>query len=202
MDSVYHRHPFVVPNLVPLEDCQDFAELLDDYTSSGMSMGRVESDTVVNYKSGSSDKHTYMYGEPFGQQIQKEIQSEVEKLTGLSLKRSYVSFRKYLKGNALYSLKDRARSEVSVTVCIGKSDSDYSWPIYIDDGDKTSMLSCDIGDGIIYAGTVHSHSREPLEIDWYSVLLIHYVNANGPYVDSQDRINDLNMLENHTGKFS
>ena len=187
---------------MPLEDCQDFAELLDDYTSSGMSMGHEESDTVVNYKTADhKDRHTYMYGEPFGQEIQREIQSEVERLTGLSLKRSYVSSRKYFKGNELYSHKDRDSCEVSVTVCLGKSDPNYSWPIYIDSGDDTSMLSCNIGDGIIYAGTVHSHSRKPLEIDWYSVLLIHYVNANGPYVDSRDRLNDLNMLSTHTGDF-
>jgi hypothetical protein len=163
-----------------------------------MGMGTNSADTVVNYSTqpGHKDQHTYLYGEPFGQELQREIQPEVQRLTGLKLKRSYVSSRKYFKGNELFSHKDRKSCEISVSICLGMSEF-TAWPLYADN----QPLICKPGDGIIYPGVMVEHWREPLHIDWYSVLLVHYVNADGPHVYSEDRLSDLEQLNTNTRHF-
>jgi len=205
VDKTFDTPPIFVPGLLPLEDCEDFQEVLDQYTVADMNMGDPVTDTAVNYTTtmpGKDHMHTYLYGEPLGQQIQKEIQPDIERLVGRSLMRSYVSSRKYFKGNELYRHTDRDSCEVSVSICLGGSGD---WPIHMafpkgKSPRDTFSFTCKRGDGIIYPGVVIDHWRNTLEHDNYYVLLVHYVNANGPFVDSGDRQSDLEHLKGHTSE--
>ncbi len=126
------------------------------------------------------------YADPLVESLLTQLQTTVEKNTGLELYPTYSFYRVYRPGHELIPHKDRKECEVSVTVCLGYDycGSDYSWPIFVE-GTPVEMFP---GDIICYRGIELEHWREKFsapEGSWHSQAFLHYVDVNGPYADSK-----------------
>lgn len=124
------------------------------------------------------------YADPLMESMLLHVHPIMEKATGLQLYPTYSFYRVYRNGDTLFPHKDRPSCEISTTVCFGYSydDSQYSWPIVMD-GTAVHMKS---GDIVVYRGVDLEHSRDmfvPPNDDWHVQAFLHYVDANGPYVD-------------------
>tara|TARA_R110000822_G_scaffold310547_2_gene443930 strand:- start:272 stop:835 length:564 start_codon:yes stop_codon:yes gene_type:complete len=126
---------------------------------------------------GGTNLDTYLYADPIMESLLVNKNSQMEKLTGLSLKPTCSFWRMYTKFSELESHKDRPACEISVTINLGGDGT--SWPIYIE-GNKINLKP---GDAVIYLGCDLSHWREEFKGDWQAQTFLHYVDANGPFAD-------------------
>lgn len=117
----------------------------------------------------------------------------IEQNIGASLFPTYSYYRVYKKGDILKPHTDRNACEVSTTVVFGWPNSTI-WPFKLanhkeytkqdaftleaDEPPITVLLNP--GDGLIYAGPLVKHWREPLESNAYVQAFFHYVYADGP----------------------
>jgi hypothetical protein len=104
----------------------------------------------------------------------------VENVTGLKLFKTYCYWRYYGFGATLSTHADRPSCEITVTVCINKTDN---WPLIIDGKE----IELDIGDGLVYLGVEVPHSRpEMFRGDGMAQCLLHYVDQKGPFTHHKD----------------
>jgi hypothetical protein len=127
--------------------------------------------------SGTSNLDTAIYADPLMESLLINKNSEMEKLTGLSLKPTYAYWRMYTKFADLKPHKDRPACEISVTINLGGDGT--SWPIYM----EGNSVNLNPGDAVIYLGCELSHWREEFQGDWQAQTFLHYVDANGPNAD-------------------
>ena len=121
---------------------------------------------------------TFFYKDSLMQVFLKDKKKILEKNIDLKLHETYSFWRCYTYGAELRKHKDRPSCEISVTAFIG-SDEEYEWPIYMD-GKKVNLKP---GDGVIYRGCEIEHWRKPYEGDYHIQAFLHYVDANGKYVN-------------------
>lgn len=124
------------------------------------------------------------YGDHLMESLLLEYLPVIEWATGLELYPTYSFYRVYRRGHELTKHLDRPSCEISVTVSYGfsYSNSDYRWPIYMDD--KPVIL--EPGDGAVYRGCDVEHWRDVLDVgqDSYHVqCFYHYVDKHGPFSD-------------------
>ena len=127
-------------------------------------------------QSDTSTLDTSIYADPLMESLLNK-HSEMEKFTGLSLKPTYAYWRMYTKFADLKPHKDRPACEISVTINMGNDGT--SWPIYM----EGNSVDLNPGDAVIYLGCDLSHWREEFQGDWQAQTFLHYVDADGPYVD-------------------
>lgn len=121
----------------------------------------------------------------------------IEKIVGKKMEPTYTYISAYVKGADLPAHTDRAECEFTCSYIIGKP-IDSNWNIYVhkikqavkhkgryakfDNGDpgytppKEECVAVDCRENgiMIFNGTDHIHYREPLEHDYYNVVLLHY----------------------------
>jgi hypothetical protein len=137
------------------------------------------------------------YADPAMETMLLHLHPLMEKNTGLKLYPTYSFYRVYRNGDELTPHKDRPSCEISTTICFNYSydDSKYTWPIIMD-GNKVDMKP---GDIVVYRGVELEHSREeftPPGDHWHVQAFLHYVDANGPYVDYRyDQRNSIGELK-------
>lgn len=125
------------------------------------------------------------YGDPMTETLLSRLQNIIEKNTQLDLLPTYSYYRNYRLGDVLHPHLDRPACEISATLCLGYSydDSEYAWPIFVD-GIGYELKPGDIA---IYRGIECTHWRNkfnpPNPLDYQIQTFLHYVDANGPYVD-------------------
>ena len=99
----------------------------------------------------------------------------VESYSGLKLFKSYSYWRYYVFGSLLRPHYDRPSCEVSISVCIHKTDK---WPLVIDD----KQYELGEGDGLLYLGCEMNHSRyDYFNGDGLAQVFLHYVDQEGPF---------------------
>ena len=111
------------------------------------------------------------------------LQDKIEKITGKSLFPTYTFGRIYYAGAIMNKHTDRPSCEVSATLCTA-IDGD-PWPIWITNKDGTDVpVELFPGDAMIYQGIVMQHWRNKYTEGKEQVqFFLHWVDANGPYVD-------------------
>lgn len=128
-------------------------------------------------------KAHYRYADPAMETLLLQIQSTMEKNTGLSLYPTYSYYRVYRPGDELKVHQDRESCEISATLCFNYNYENYSWPIYMED--NSVVLSP--GDMVIYKGCDLKHWRNVLDLEqddaWHVQGFFHYVNSNGPFAN-------------------
>jgi prolyl 4-hydroxylase len=118
-----------------------------------------------------------------------ELLPLIEHVTKKKLRPTYTYMAGYTKGGDLPAHTDREDCQYTVSVVLDKPDG-VSWPIYFDPvkqkgknkgrvktvSKKEDCISCDTGAGgfMMFNGEDHAHFREPLEHEFYTVLLCHY----------------------------
>jgi len=102
----------------------------------------------------------------------------VEQLTNLTLYPTYSYARIYYKNSELQKHLDRPSSEVTVSICITKDDT--NWPLHIQDSEGLdNEIFLDVGDLVIYSGRKHLHWRDPFTGTSQIQAFLQYVDANG-----------------------
>tara|TARA_R110000851_G_scaffold1373_1_gene5090 strand:+ start:2226 stop:2792 length:567 start_codon:yes stop_codon:yes gene_type:complete len=125
----------------------------------------------------SSNLDTAFYADYLTESLLINKHSEMEKITGLSLKPTYSYWRMYTKFSDLEPHTDRPACEISVTINLGGDGT--SWPIFMD----KKPINLDPGDAAIYLGCELRHWREEFEGDWQAQAFLHYVDAEGLFAD-------------------
>lgn len=99
----------------------------------------------------------------------------VEKVTGLTLLKTYAFCRVYTYQSNMHKHKDRTACEYSVTVHVDSDKPD--WPLFL----GGTPIAIKPGDAIIYKGREIEHWRETYHGDYHIQFFLHYVNKNGPF---------------------
>lgn len=102
----------------------------------------------------------------------------IEQAVKMKLHPTYSYARIYYNKTELNKHKDRASSEVTVSICIEKDPVD--WPLYIKtDSGQEYEINLELGDIVIYSGRTHEHWRNPFKGTKQIQAFLQYVNAEG-----------------------
>ncbi len=152
------------------------AELLESYAAVLRASGRMEVDHQVP---GSLRR----YAAPGFEALLDLCTSPLSTLAGRRLLPTYSFVRYYFRGQELSAHRDRPECEHSVTLHLASSEPG-AWPIWIRQGnDEPAEVLLHPGDAVLYRGNDVLHWRDPLEMDWYLQVFLHYVDADGPFTD-------------------
>lgn len=140
------------------------------------------------------------YNIPIYRELHFQIKNHLEKLFGIDLFPTYFYDRFYSPGQLLHRHSDRPACEISVTLQIS-TNSDKPWPIWFNKPDGTdAYVVMNDGDAAVYRGCEREHWRDPLESKYNAIvkkarslrgleddtyhhqIFLHYVDANGPFV--------------------
>ena len=103
---------------------------------------------------------------------------KIESAIGMKLLPTYTFFRVYKAGDILEKHRDRPSCEISISLCARKKGN--IWPIYI----NNTAVMLEEGDAVLYKGLEVVHWREPYtEGTKQAQVMLHYVDANGPYTE-------------------
>lgn len=103
---------------------------------------------------------------------------------------TYCYTRKYIKNSKLKVHRDRGACEISLSVHL-ESRGHEDWPLCIQTPKNQNLsISFEVGDAILYFGSIAPHWRETYNGEWYNQLFLHYVRSRGLYCNEYfDRIN-------------
>lgn len=121
------------------------------------------------------------YGDFMMEDLLMSILPEIEKASGLALFPTYSYFRVYKTGDTLAKHRDRPACEISVTLCLGFEDK--SWPFWIEGPKRTSSVTLQAGDALLYRGRECAHWREMFEGHRQTQAFLHYVDKDGPHAE-------------------
>lgn len=129
------------------------------------------------------------YNEIVSRILHYELVPMIERIVKHSVKPTYTYTSFYTKGADLPAHTDREDCEYTVSFIVNKP-AGLTWPIYFDltkqpekhkgrskttpEKETCLSLDCDANAFMIFQGTDHLHFREPLEGDFYHILLLHY----------------------------
>jgi hypothetical protein len=136
------------------------------------------------------------YNVPQYKELHFLVKKEVEEILGIDLHPTYYFDRFYFTGQELKRHSDRPACEVSVTLQVSTNKKN-PWSIWFKKPDGTeSFVNMKNGDAVIYKGCEREHWREKLQSKYNKIqrlfkkddtyhhqIFLHYVNANGPYVN-------------------
>jgi hypothetical protein len=120
---------------------------------------------------------TFYYADPLMESLMLNKRELMQKETGLILAPTYAFWRMYTMFADLKKHKDRPSCEISVTVMINSDGT--KWPIFMDEKE----IELKPGNAVVYLGCELDHWREEFKGDWHAQTFLHYVDANGPYVE-------------------
>lgn len=119
------------------------------------------------------------------------LKNRIETESNLKLNPTYAYSRLYISGSKLDPHTDRAACEISVSLTLKQKyhNKDYQWPLYMGE----TPLFIKEGDGVLYKGMEIEHGRpifqEP-DGSWHHQVFLHYVNAEGPYKNLKEEIDE------------
>jgi PKHD-type hydroxylase len=122
-----------------------------------------------------------IYGDPVFDKLLQDFAAPIGKSIGKSLLPTYTYARIYRTGEVLKRHVDRPACEISATLTLAY-DSKPIWPIIIDK-DKEIPIVLDVGELVVYKGCEKVHWRDEFKGKWHVQIFLHYVDANGPYVE-------------------
>jgi|TARA_B100002019_G_scaffold269986_1_gene263232 hypothetical protein len=118
------------------------------------------------------------YNPPLGLQVLKDLKEKVSTIIGLDLRPAYSYGRIYRYGNYLPKHIDRKASEFGISIT---TYTDTDWKLNFDIDGRNIKKSCNVGEGIIYKGSVTPHWRNNFKGKLQIQLLLFYVDSNGDY---------------------
>lgn len=133
------------------------------------------------------------HNEPFSRFLHYEVLPLMERITGKKLRPTYTYLSAYVKGADLPEHTDRGDCEFTVSFLIEKPEN-TKWPIYVHKKKQPTKhigrtnqnppkeecieVDCQSGGLMMFCGTDHIHFREPLEHNFYNIVLLHYCSIN------------------------
>ena len=126
--------------------------------------------------------------------INQILLDKVKKITKIdALYSTYAFYRKYLSGQDLKKHTDRPECEVSITICLGESDENEEWPIYLENKEQKVIYEgvTKPGDGVIYKGCQLPHWRNKCNKKWTRQFFSHYSSNVGLEFDKKNQSNNI-----------
>jgi len=147
--------------------------------------------TLNNLNKGSMDDNQArgtpsFYNDSKMSELHDKLLSKIEKLTDLKLFKTYNYYRTYKKHDILRIHTDRPACEISVTMNIGYTGSNWGlWIVNYKEEADVALL--EPGDAMIYRGCDLKHWRGiNLHADNYSQVFLHFVDQDGPFSEHVD----------------
>lgn len=132
-----------------------------------------------------------VYGAPLMEDLLEDLLPAVEEASGRELFPTYSYYRIYRPGDTLARHKDRASCEISLSLCLGYR-APAPWPLHVEGPAGVFAAELQVGDGLLYKGTLCDHWRGPFAGETASQVFLHYVDRNGPYAqwrfDKRERL--------------
>lgn len=160
-------------------------------------------DCILNNQFELGDRQSRRFktrNDPYSRIIHYELLPLIEKFTNKKLRPSYTYLSCYIKGSDLPCHGDNPNCEITVSYLLDKP-KDSAWNIYFHKErqekhcggrssftpDKADCIACDCERGglMAFKGQDHLHFREPLDYDYYNLLLLHYVSIDNTEADVQ-----------------
>lgn len=129
------------------------------------------------------------HNEPFSRFLHYELVPLISLIVGKPVKPTYTYLSAYVKGADLPPHTDREDCEYTVSFIIDKP-AGTSWPIYVHElqqpqkykgrykitppKEECQAVDCDAGGLMMFQGIDHIHFREPLDHEYYYIVLLHY----------------------------
>jgi hypothetical protein len=171
-------NPVVVEDVISPE----IHKIIDEYFKTNIKNGV--------YKFGDRQSQRYkIIDEIITRLLHLEFLPLIEKIVGKKMKTTYTYISAYVKGADLPAHTDRSECEYTCSYIIGKP-PDTTWNIYVDKEkqlekykgrqgytppkEQCIAVDCRENGLMIFNGTDHIHYREPLEHEYYNVVLLHY----------------------------
>ena len=177
----------VVKNLVPRETCELVVNYAKFQSLYDCTPERGNDAQVLGAHS--------RYADFLMESLLLQLQPKIERCIGESLLPCYSYYRVYNKGDVLEPHVDRESCELSLSVAFGWQNAG-TWAfklandkVYVNgtpdchsfDSENAIEVFLEPGDGIIYAGPVVKHWRDPLRFEAYVQTFFHYVRRDGEY---------------------
>ncbi|QUL38313.1 hypothetical protein [Erythrobacter sp. JK5] len=130
------------------------------------------------------------YSPRIGDMLLAHCQPAIEAVVGRALIGSYAYWRIYREGGVMQRHRDRAASEVAVSIGIGTEPGTPDWPLRIQDlHGKEMAIVIPPGAGLVYQGHAIEHWRDRLDTGAQRQLFIFYVFKDGEFANhAGDRI--------------
>ena len=171
-------NPVVVEDVISPE----IHKIIDEYFKTNIKNGV--------YKFGDRQSKRYkIIDEIITRLLHLEFLPLIEKIVGRKMEATYTYISAYVKGADLPAHTDRSECEYTCSYIIGKP-PDTTWNIYVDKEkqlekykgrqgytppkEQCIAVDCRENGLMIFNGTDHIHYREPLEHEYYNVVLLHY----------------------------
>ena len=174
-------------NPVVVEDVinPDIHQLVDEYFKTNIKNGV--------YPFGDRQSNRYkLIDEIMTRLLHLEFLPLIEKIVGKKMEATYTYISAYVKGADLPPHTDRPECEFTCSYIIGKP-INTNWNIYLHKTkqpekykgrydftppkEECIAVDCNQNGLMIFNGTDHIHYREPLEHEYYNVVLLHYKGA-------------------------
>lgn len=171
-------NPVVVENVVT----KDIHEIIDEYFKTNIK-------NKVYIFGDRQSKRYKILDEIMTRLLHLEFLPLIEKIVGKKMKPTYTYLSAYVKGSDLPPHTDRAECEYTCSYIIGKPQNS-NWNIYVDKRKRPKKyegrvnfippkeeciaVDCNENGLMIFNGTDHPHYREPLEHEYYNIVLLHY----------------------------
>jgi len=172
----------IVNNFFTAEQLNKFANDLDSSRKKRYKDCNVPDteDNKFAFNDGMITKSYSEYSPVFTDNILIAIHPKIEQHLDLQLYPVCGYARIYYKHSSMYRHKDREACEYSITFPIKQDDG--PWDIWLKNKDNIDVeVKLELGDILIYKGCELPHWRFPLEGNEHYQIMLHYVNANGPF---------------------
>lgn len=162
---------WITRNIIPEFQAKYFANLLRSYDINFTKYGDVQCPmSICGYVLPVSEVLLFM------------LTDKLQSICGKKLLPTYSYMRIYSHAETLKPHRDRPSCEYSLTLNL---DCDIEWPFYVEN--LVSKEYCKInmrpGDGVLYMGCKVEHFRNHFEGYKCVQVFLHYVDANGPYIN-------------------
>lgn len=122
------------------------------------------------------------YSPVFGEMLLRHCRPAVAGAVGRELLDSYAYWRVYRHGTSMKRHRDRAGSEIAVSISIAADPTPTAWPLMIEDlHGETRAIVLKPGTGIVYQGHKVHHWRDALPGQSQMQLMLFYVLKDGNF---------------------
>ena len=174
----------VMSNVVSEEDCKNLVDRMFSLYEQGHL-----------YKDEQCPKSDSIYGDEYLDQLLEMLADPLSEVIGRKLVPTYTYARIYRPGEVLKKHTDRPSCELSATLTLGYDSDDGIWPIFFDD-EREIEVELDVGELAFYKGAEVVHWREEFKGNWHVQVFLHYVDADGPYAET-NKYDGRNKLSHH-----
>lgn len=153
---------------------EDISSFLNQYTCHLYDSGKLRR-TIR--KNGTASWTAY--GDPTMDFVLSHHSAMVSRYIGRDVLPTFSFVNHYRRGDILKIHRDRESSEIGISLTLGCSNPDNPWPLFFKTGEGPVCVTVRPGSAVCFEGRELPHWRSELQEDYFSVLNLCYVYADG-----------------------